>query len=292
MKGSDKAVVLGVVMAVVLIGFYIKVLSPKREEASKLGKDITDIQAQIDQAKQTAQFGEAARQEFPAYYSRLVVMGKAVPARADTSSLLVELNTVADDSGVQFRGIELATATTPSSSSTSSTTTPSSGSTPSSSSSGTSTTSTTPTTSTPSSSGSSTATPASATTPTPATEATAANLPLGATVGPDNLAVMPYTLTFKGSYFQVTDFLKGVDDFIHVHGTTQVAADGRLLTIDGFNLSQPEGAGPNPDLKVTVAVTSYVAPATEGLTAGASPTGPAPSLTQPETQPTSAPVSP
>ena len=37
MKGSDKAVVLGVVMAVVLGAFYFMVLSPKREKASSLG---------------------------------------------------------------------------------------------------------------------------------------------------------------------------------------------------------------------------------------------------------------
>jgi Tfp pilus assembly protein PilO len=272
MKGSDKAVMLGVVMAVVLGAFYFMVLSPKREKASTLNTEIADLKAQVDQQEQAASFGEAARKDFPAYYGRLVVMGKAVPGEADTSSLLVQLSAVAHRTDVEFRGISLSADTGESSSTTA--TPPSTG-----------TASTTPTDT------GATATPA-ATTPTPATESTAAGLPLGATVGSANLPTMPYDLTFKGNYFQVANFLKGVDDLVHLRESTQVAADGRLLTIDGFSLSEPDGLGANPDLKVSVRVTSYVAPATEGLTAGASPTAPAPSLTQPQTQPTSATVTP
>ena len=107
MKGSDKAIVLGVVMAVVLAGFYLKVLSPKREEASSLGEDINKLESQIDEQKQTAQYGEQARHQFPTYYGRLVVLGKAVPARADTASLMVQLSGIAHRTDVQFRGITL-----------------------------------------------------------------------------------------------------------------------------------------------------------------------------------------
>jgi Tfp pilus assembly protein PilO len=104
---------------------------------------------------------------------------------------------------------------------------------------------------------------------------------------------MPYNLTFTGTYFQVADFIKGVDDLVRMHGNTQVAADGRLLTIDGFAFAPIANSGANPKLNVSLFVTSFVAPASEGLTAGASPGGPAPSsLSQPQTQPASAPVSP
>jgi Tfp pilus assembly protein PilO len=283
-KGSDKAIVAGVVMAVVLLGFYIKVLSPKRQEASTLSKDVATLNSEIAVQQQTAQFGEAARQEFPAYYGHLVVMGKAVPEQADTPSLLVELSSIADKTNVDFRGISLTSGGSSSSAAAASST---------SSTASTSTTSPTSTTPAPSGSSSSTATPAATpTTPAPATEASAASLPLGASVGADNLATMPYDLTFVGSYFDVANFIKSVDDLVHVHGGTQVAADGRLLTIDGFALSSPIGTGPNPKLSVSLAVTSYLTPATEGLTAGASPSGPAPSLTQPQTQPASSTVSP
>ncbi len=213
------------------------------------------------------------------------MLGKAVPAQADTSSLLVELNGIAEHTNVQFRGISL-----DSSASGGATPAPS---TPAPSASGTSTTpapsgSDGSTGSSPS--GSSTATAASAATAAaPATEAGAANLPIGAAVGPAGLSTMPYNLVFRGTYFDVADFLKGLQDLIHLRGNATVAADGRLLTIDGFSLSQPHRNPDNPLLKVAVRVTSYVAPASEGSTAGASPSGPAPVATTP-TQPASATV--
>jgi Tfp pilus assembly protein PilO len=274
-KGTDKTIILGVVMALVLAGFYFKVLGPKRDEASSLKQDNTELQAQIDQQKQVADFAEDARKHFAAYYGRMVVIGKAVPAEADTASLLVQLSGIAGDTDVSFDALEL----TAGSSSTASAPAP----TTSSSSSGTSTTSTT-------------TTPASSTTPTAATpaatEATAASLPLGASVGPAGLPTMPYQLTFSGKYFDVADFLKGVDDLVHDRGDT-VAADGRLLTIDGFSLSPSPLSPPNdPTLDVKLSVTSYVTPEDQGLTAGATPGGPAPAITQPQAQPASATVSP
>jgi Tfp pilus assembly protein PilO len=284
MKGSDKAVVLGVVMAVVLGAFYFMVLSPKREKASSLGDEVTALKGQVATQQQAAQFGEQARQEFPAFYGRLVVMGKAVPDQADSASLLVQLSSLAHRTDVQFRGIETGAGSAEAEAAAASTPPPADSSSGS--------TSSTGTTSTPAPSGSSGTTAAAATTPTPATEASAANVPIGAAVGPDGLGTMPYTLTFKGNYFQIANFLKGVDDLVHTHGNTEVAADGRLLTINGFSLSAPRPPGDSPLLKAVLAVTSYTAPATEGLTAGASPTAPSLSLTQPQTQPASATVSP
>ena len=280
MKGSDKAVVMGVIVAIVLAGFYFKVVSPKRQKASSLSTDITMLQSQIAEQQQVAQFAEDARQHFPAYYGRLVVLGKAVPADADTPSLLVQLNTLADRTGVKFNGLELSADSGSASTAAPSappTTTPPDGSTPSDSS---STSTSTPT--------------AGTTTPTAATEATAANLPLGAAVGTAGLPVMPYDLTFEGSYFDVANFLKGIDDLVHMRGTGQVSADGRLLTVGGFSLAlaENETPGPNPKLEVSLSVTSYVTPSDQGATAGASPSGPGSSLTQPQTQPASATVAP
>src|SRR4029079_16841830 len=108
MKGSDKAVLLGVVMAVILGFFFFTVLAPKRDKASQLGKDVSSMKGQLAQEPQVAQYGEDARSHFPAYYARLVVMGKAVPDSADTSSLLVQLSAIAHRTDVQFQGISLA----------------------------------------------------------------------------------------------------------------------------------------------------------------------------------------
>jgi Tfp pilus assembly protein PilO len=289
-KGSDKAIVLGALMAVVLVGFYLKVLSPKREEAATLKTDNTELQAQIDEQNQAAAFGEQARQEFPTFYGRMVVLGKAVPDQADTASLLVQLSSIADRTDVKFDAIELGAAdsggSAPAPSSTTSAPSPTADT--SSSSTGGASAGTTPSTSGGASTGSSTATSSASTMPAPATEAGAANLPIGATVGSAGLPTLSYDLTFTGSYFDVSEFLKGVDSLIRMRGSGQVAADGRLLTIDGFSVETLDGASAsNPALDVKLSVTSYVTPATEGLTAGATPGGPAPSVTESDAQPAS-----
>ncbi len=299
MKGTDKAVLLGVAIALVLVGFYLKVLSPKRDEASKLEKENTELQAQIDQQEQVAAFGEDARQHFPVYYGRLVVLGKAVPEQADTASMLVQLNTISSRSGVKFKGLELAasgggvtavtaapSATAPSQPASGTGTTPTS--------TGTSTTPTTGATTTPTTSGG-TSGATSTTTPTttaPATEASAASLPIGASVGPAGLPILPYNLTFQGSFFDFADFLASIDSLVNNRDGTTVVADGRLVTIDGFALTNPT-AGPSPTLDANLAVTTYVTPSNQGLTAGATPTGPAPSVGgAAPTQPASATVAP
>ena len=91
--------------------------------------------------------------------------------------------------------------------------------------------------------------------PTPATEAIAASLPIGAAVGPAGLGTLPYELTFRGQFFQVADFIAGLDRLVDMRDGGHVAADGRLLTIDGFALSQDERQG-FPWLEASFTVTS------------------------------------
>jgi Tfp pilus assembly protein PilO len=290
----DRVILLSLAIVGLLAAFYVMVLSPKREEASKLSEENTLLQASIDEQKQVATFGEEARQDFPRYYSRLVVLGKAVPDQADQASMIVQLSQIANRSGVEFRAIKVsegggASTTAPTAAAP---TTPPAG-TATGPSDGTTTTpegsTTTPSAGTaPPASGGSTATPAATTGPAPATEAVAASLPIGATVGLAGLPILPYDLTFKGSFFDVADFMSGIDSLVGLReGSGQVAADGRLLTVDGFSLKPIPTLGGEPELNATFAVTSYVVPSEEGLTAGASPTGPSASALQSPATPTS-----
>src|SRR5688500_10691182 len=93
-------------IAAFLFLFYFMVLGPKRQKASSLGTEVTELETSIDEQKQVTQFAEQARQEFPRYYGRLVVLGKAVPEQADSASMLVQTNSLAERAGVDFRGIE------------------------------------------------------------------------------------------------------------------------------------------------------------------------------------------
>jgi Tfp pilus assembly protein PilO len=284
MKASDRTILLSVL------------LSPKRQEASKLGDQIDSLQASVSQQQQVADFGEQARRQFPRYYGRLVVLGKAVPEQADTASMLVQLSSIADHTGVDFRSISLSQAASGTgTSSPAPTAAAASGTTADSSSTSgsTGTTATTPAsgaTSSTTGATSSTTAPAASAAPVPATESAAATQPIGATVGPAGLPTLPYDLTFTGGFFDVANFIGGVDGLVTPQGASQVAAEGRLVTVDGFAL-KIVNPGANPKLTADFAVTSYVAPAIQGLTAGASPSGPAPaSPTQPATQTASATV--
>jgi Tfp pilus assembly protein PilO len=263
MRRNELTIVGVLVVLGLLAGFWLVVLSPKREHASSLKDEVGQLQSQLEQTQQTAAAGQRARESFPGDYRKLVVLGKAVPADGDQASLLVQLQRLADRSGVRFQGIDL------SQSATSSVPAPT-------------TEATTPEASATTTSGSSSEQPAPEPTADP-TEAAAATLPIGASVGPAGLPVMPYDLKFTGNFFQVADFMKQLDAMVRTkQGAIDV--DGRLLTVDAFTLApiqtQVDGAGeapsPVPTLTAELSVTTYLTPADEGITAGATPTGPAP----------------
>jgi hypothetical protein len=230
------------------------VLSPKREEASQLEGDVAALESEVAQAQQTADIAEQAREDFPEDYKKVVTLGKAVPQDDDTASLLTQVSATAQDAKVDFRSLILSedaegeTPTAPA---------PPAAETP------------------PAEAQPTTETTETAATEPSATEASAATLPIGATVGPAGLPVMPYELQFQGDFFHVADFVAGLDSGVSADENGEVTVDGRLLTIDGFSLTRDQEKG-FPSLMANFAITTYVTPETEGLTAGATPSGPAP----------------
>jgi Tfp pilus assembly protein PilO len=106
------------------------------------------------------------------------------------------------------------------------------------------------------------------------TEAEASLLPIGATIGPAGLAVMPYSLTFEGDFFQIAAFLEKLDNLVRTNNA-DVTVNGRLITVSSFSLSPGEKEGSSSArLSAEFSVTTYLTPPGEGLTAGASPAGP------------------
>ncbi len=82
---------------------------------------------------------------------------------------------------------------------------------------------------------------------------------------------MPYTLAFRGDFFEIADFIEGLDSLVDTTNE-EALVDGRLITIDGFSLKEdPERRF--PELQATFAVTTYLTPPGQGITAGASPGG-------------------
>jgi Tfp pilus assembly protein PilO len=284
MKMSDRAVVFGVLVVVLAIGFYMVLLAPKRQKAGDLNDQITQLNASIEQQQSVASYAEQARKDFPRYYGRVVVLGKAVPEQADTASMLVQLNSVSERNHLDFRAIELGgdSGAAGTGSSGAATAAPPATAAPAAPA-GTSTTSTTPSASTSSvnSTGGGATSGAAPTatasdTPVPATEASAAALPIGAVVGPAGFPTLPYTLKVKGGFFDIANFIGGIDDLVKpTDDGVRVAPDGRLFTVDGFAMDGGEPGG-SPVLKASFAVTTYATPADQGVTLGASPSAPSP----------------
>jgi Tfp pilus assembly protein PilO len=232
---SNRTILAVVGLAVVAIAFWMLVISPKRKEASKLDAQATQLKSSLAQHEAEVAEAEVAKREFPTAYQHLVVVGKAVPGGDETASLLVQMNRIAGGVGGTFRNITLTPA-----------------------------------------GGEEAAAPAPAGSeeaPASPTEVAASLLPLGATVGPAGLAVMPYEVTFDGNFFQIADFIEGIDSLVKTKSGT-VRVDGRLVTIDGFSLEAAPDKG-FPALQASFALTTYLTPPGEGA-AAAAPEGVAP----------------
>ncbi len=236
--------------------FWFMVLGPKRDKAAELETQIAQLEQSVSEQRDRIEFGEDAREQFPRNYQRVVVLGKAVPENSDTASLLVQLNRIATDAGADFRGIVLgsegATAAPA----------PATGAAP-------------PVTSQPTTTdvpgeGSEPATAA------PPTEAAASTLAIGASVGPAGLAVLPYKLRFQGDFFEIASFMDRLDRLVSSN-KGRLVVDGRLTTVDGFSLTADQAKG-FPLLNASVSVTTYLTPTGQGVTGGASPQGPATSV--------------
>jgi hypothetical protein len=107
----------------------------------------------------------------------------------------------------------------------------------------------------------------------PATQATTATLPPGASVGAAGFPTMPFAFTFIGDFFHLSDFVGRLERFLVVRNR-RLSVSGRFMTIDGIGLTAaPRGF---PKIQAAVAATTYLLPASQGLTNGASPGGPAP----------------
>lgn len=239
MSAGNRIIVAMLGVVVFAIAFWMLLLSPKKEEVAKLEKQVVQQEESLSLHQAEVQAGLAAEKSFPGAYQQLVVLGKAAPADDETASLLVSLNRIALHSKVRFQSFVLSAGA-----------------------------------------GGETETPEAPAAPAPGeaasypspTEVSASTMPLGAAIGPAGLAVMPYTLIFKGSFFHVADFIHGLDSLVKTKNE-EVDVSGRLITINGFDLAED----PNkkfPYLEATFTVTTFLVPPEQGVTAGATPTSP------------------
>lgn len=235
MTVRDRLVVVVVLVLLAIVGSWIFVISPKESQANKLGAQVTAAQRKLATARSRIATADADRAAYARNYEAVAALGEALPADDDTASLLVELQSAASDARVDFQSLALTSSGTAAP------------------------TTTTPTSTTPTSTSST-------------SQAVTATLPPGATVGSAGLPTLPFTFTFQGNFFHLANFLGRLERFV-VATDKKVSVSGRLMTLNGISF----GAAPSgfPNITATISATTYLVPSDEGLTDGASASGPA-----------------
>lgn len=250
MSTRDRAILAIICLAAAVVGPWILLIQPKRDQAAKLQTQINAEQSQLGGVRAELAQGTAAKAAFASSYASLVRLGEAVPTDDNTPSLIYELQSAAQGSKVNFLGLTFNAGQ--------------GGSGPA---------------------APSNVPPGSAA--AKAAAAAAAALPPGAVVGPAGFPVEPFTFTFQGSFFNLAGFLGRLQKFVTTNNQ-HVSVSGRLMTLNAITLG-PASSG-FPQIQATIAADTYLLPASQGLLNGATPAGPASSSTQTvsNTSPTSA----
>jgi hypothetical protein len=220
-------------------------LAPKRAEATRLDAKISSKQAEAAQAQQQRADYEKARASYKANYTKLVSLGKAVPADDDVRSLMVQLDSVAGHTNVGFDKVDVGV--------------------------GAGTATAAP------------ATPATTTGTGAATATPLAPAPGLTPIGTTGVSALPFSLNFSGSFFNLSTYFDRLEHFVAVRNQ-RVRANGRLLRIESIDITPATAGWPSMAAAVTAAsyVTDPI-PALGGTstTAPATGTTPAPSTTTP-----------
>jgi hypothetical protein len=243
MSRRDRYILIALVIAGVLGVYWFMGLSPKRQDAAQLDKDIAAAQLQVDQSKQEKVTFAQAQLAFPRMYASLGRLGKAVPPEDDVPSLLVQLNHAAAKANVDFRSIELKVeegAAEAAAAPAAPTATATAGAT--------------------GAAGTATAGATGATGATGAAESGGS-----ATPAPPEFKKLPFEYKFEGGFYALQKLIHNVNELV-AQRNQQLAIAGRLVTVEGFAMTRG---------KITILATSYVLPAGQGLFGGATPQAPA-----------------
>ena len=237
MTTRDRIVILIVLALGSVVAGWMFVVSPKRDQATKLSTQITAEQSQLSAAQGQVAAGESAKKAFAGQYAQLAKLGEAVPPDDDIPSLIYQVQSAAQETHVSFRGLQLSA--------------------------GSSSATTAPRPRPRAPAGSSTTGAAST-----------AQIPPGAAVGAAGLPTEQFTITLSGNYFHLSSFFNRLESFV-VSSNSRLLVSGRLMTINAINLVP--GPNGFPQITASVSATTYIVPPTEGPLGGATQAGPAPS---------------
>jgi Tfp pilus assembly protein PilO len=105
MTGRDRIVLIGVLTLVVLAAGWLLVVSPEREQASKLATEVSTAQAQLATAESQVTNARQAQSQYATAYASIVSLGKAVPPGQEVPSLIYQLDQASNQKHVEFSSI-------------------------------------------------------------------------------------------------------------------------------------------------------------------------------------------
>jgi Tfp pilus assembly protein PilO len=237
MTRTNKILIAVTVTAAAICAFYFLLLAPKRDEVAKLDANIATKRGELTQARGQLATYEAARSSYKANYALLARLGKAVPADDDVRSLMVQLQSSAGDSGVDFEKIELGTGLAGA------------------------TAAATPATGTDATSGTS-----GAKKPTGELATAPGTVPFAGGA----LSAMPFNFSFSGGYLDLSAFFAKLEHFVTVHND-RLDVTGRLLRLESVSIT-PAATG-YPHMEAQIGAATYIVPPVEGVPGAAGQAG-------------------
>jgi hypothetical protein len=297
MSERDKKLITIILPLALVLAYWFLLLAPKREDAATAQTALTAQEQRRDAAQQRVDALASDRSDFAADYAELVRLGKAVPSTVDMPTLLVQLESAAGGTDIEWTRISAearesaptpAPAPPPAPGSGDGSQPAAAGGAPAQSAPGAAAETAGNTVANANQTSSSAEQSGLAPTDTQTSEtAREGGLPVGggtATPGTTTatggvapgLDTVPLSLDFTGNFFDLAAFFHRLKRYVET-ADNNVYVRGRLLTIEGVEFkSDPENF---PKIEATLTANVYLSPVAEGVTAGATPGGPAPAPT-------------
>jgi Tfp pilus assembly protein PilO len=105
MKGRDRIVMMALAVAVVAIGGWILVVSPKKKEIKTYEAQVATAQTKLSSAESQLASAKSAQSQYATSYAAVVELGKAVPPSDEVASLVYELEQASNQHSVSFNSI-------------------------------------------------------------------------------------------------------------------------------------------------------------------------------------------
>lgn len=108
MTDRDKKVLAAVIALIVIGGFWFLLLKPKQAAISAANQRKQEAQTALDSATAAEAAAKSIKVAKPLSYAKLVRLGTAVPADSDFESVLVQINDAANSAGVEMNNLSVA----------------------------------------------------------------------------------------------------------------------------------------------------------------------------------------